>query len=140
MRENRISDLVDTAGVRRTRIETGHTRRLAGIFGDVTVTRLVYRGPRAANLHPADAALNLPAEMHSHGLRRLVAIESSRGSFDGAVQAVERATGQALGKRQVEDLAARAGSTSMPSTSKGRRAPSGDTRDRARSAPPVPFP
>ena len=41
-------------------------------------------------------------------LRHLAAIESSRGSFDGAVQAIERATGQQLGKRQVEDLAARA--------------------------------
>src|SRR5665811_2231956 len=74
----------------------------------VTVTRLAYREPDRPNLHPADAVLNLPTEKHSHGLRHLAAIESSRGSFDGAVQAIERATGQQLGKRQVEDLAARA--------------------------------
>ena len=49
--------------------------------------------------------MNLPAEKHSHGLRRLAAVEAARGSFDAAVA---RASGQALGKRQVEALAARA--------------------------------
>lgn len=107
VRESRVN-VVDSEGVRRTRVETGHTRGLTSIFGEVTVTRIAYRGPGAENLHPADADLNLPAETYSHGLRRLAAIESTRGSFDGAVAAVERATGQALGKRQVEDLAARA--------------------------------
>ena len=52
--------------------------------------------------------LNLPDEQHSHGLRRLAAVESSRGSFDDAVEAIERGTGQRLGKRQVEQLASRA--------------------------------
>jgi len=50
--------------------------------------------------------LNLPTEKQSHGLRKLAAVESSRGSFDEAVQALARATGQQLGKRQVEELAA----------------------------------
>jgi hypothetical protein len=52
--------------------------------------------------------LNLPAEKHSHGLRRLAAIESARGSFEQAVQAIQRITGQRLGKRQVQQLASRA--------------------------------
>ncbi|MGH9286580.1 MAG: ISKra4 family transposase, partial [Acidimicrobiales bacterium] len=59
------------------------------------------------NLHPADGALNLPEERHSHGLRRLAALEATRGSFAGAVEAIGRATGQPLGKRQVEELAGR---------------------------------
>jgi hypothetical protein len=75
------------------------------VFGEVTVTRIAYRAPGAANLHPADAALNLPEEKHSHGLRRLDAIESARGSFEAAGQAISRATGTALGKRQAEQLA-----------------------------------
>src|SRR5664279_1789889 len=50
----------------RTRIETGHQRGLATVFGPVTVTRIGYRAPGAGNLYPADAALNLPAEKHSH--------------------------------------------------------------------------
>jgi hypothetical protein len=57
------------------------------------------------SLHPADAALNLPVERHSHGLRKLCALESPRGSFDGAIDAICRQTGVRLGKRQVEELA-----------------------------------
>ena len=47
-------------------------------------------------------------EQHSHGLRRLAALEAARGSFDDAAEAIERATGSRLGKRQVEALAGRA--------------------------------
>ena len=49
--------------------------------------------------------LNLPDELHSHGLRRLTAIESTRLSFDDARTSIERATRQKLGKRQLEALA-----------------------------------
>jgi hypothetical protein len=59
--------------VARTRAETGHTRPLATVFGQVTVTRIAYRAPGAPNVHPADAALNLPEEKHSHGLGKLAA-------------------------------------------------------------------
>ena len=59
--------------------------------------------------------LNLPEEKHSHGLRRLAAVEAARGSFDEAAGAVERATGDRLGKRQVEELAARTAPGSAPS-------------------------
>ena len=52
---------------------------LATVFGKVTVARIAYRGTGVADLHPADAVLNLPDGMHSHGLARLAAIESARG-------------------------------------------------------------
>ncbi|MGH9226776.1 MAG: hypothetical protein ACRD2W_23995 [Acidimicrobiales bacterium] len=91
-REQR-GEVVDAHGVARRRVEAGHRRPLATVFGGVGVGRLAYRRPGHANLHPADGVLNLPVERHSHGLRRLAAIESSRGSFDGAVEAIERATG-----------------------------------------------
>jgi hypothetical protein len=81
---------------------------LATRFGRVTVTRIAYRAPGRSNLHPADAALNLPAEKHSHGLRKLAAIEAARGSFADAATAIERVTGVRLGRRQVEGLAAAA--------------------------------
>ena len=71
-------------------------------------TTAEYRRPGHANLHPADAALNLPAERHSHGLRRLAAVESTRGSFEEAAGAVARATGTQVGKRQIEELTAAA--------------------------------
>ena len=76
-------------------------------FGQVAVSRIAYRSPGRPNVHPADAALNLPEEKHSHGLRKLAAIESARGSKEEAGAAVARATGVQVGKRQVEDLARR---------------------------------
>jgi hypothetical protein len=49
--------------------------------------------------------LNLPVGLHSHGLRRLAAIEAARGSFEAAAAAIERSCGVSVGKRQVEALA-----------------------------------
>ena len=92
-------------GRRRGRVESGHARALETVFGTVRVERLAYRASGVGNLHPADAALNLPIERHSHGLRKLAALESPRGSFAGAGDAIERQTGVRLGKRQVEELA-----------------------------------
>lgn len=109
-RERPVAAVVDASGVARVTIEAGRSRGLASVFGELSVARIAYRARGAPDLHPADALLNLPAERHSHGLRRLAAVESSRGSFDDAVAAVQRATGQRLGKRQVEDLAGRAAS------------------------------
>lgn len=106
-REVRLPVVAGADGAARRYAEAGHTRPLATVFGEVTVKRLAYRRKGEANLHPADAALNLPIERHSHGLRRLAAIESSRGSFEEAAGAVERATATRVGKRQVEELAAR---------------------------------
>ena len=105
--EVRMQSVVDSDGVAHGAVETGHRRPLATIFGTVDVQRLAYRHRGHPNLHPADALLNLPEERHSHGLRRLAAVEASRGSFEEAAAALERATGQHVGKRQVEYLSAR---------------------------------
>ncbi|MDQ6797235.1 MAG: ISKra4 family transposase [Actinomycetota bacterium] len=106
--EVRIEEVKDSTGMARASVEAGHERVLATVFGEVTVARLAFRRRSCPNLHPADASLNLPAERYSHGLRELAAIEAARGSFDGVVEAIGRASGQHLGKRQVEELAARA--------------------------------
>jgi hypothetical protein len=106
--EQRPAEVKDAEGVRHGAVETGHRRPLSTIFGTVCVTRLAYRHRGHANLYPCDARLNLPHERHSHGLRRLAAVEGSRGSFDDATEAIRRATGQGVGKRQVEALASRA--------------------------------
>ena len=100
--------VVDAEGTPRRRVEAHHHRSLQTVFGAVDVERLAYRQPGRSNLHPADGALNLPAERHSHGLRELAAVESTRGSFEEAGEAIARATGQAVAKRQVEALARRA--------------------------------
>jgi len=107
-REPRLETVCDADGVNRPNVEAGHRRGLATVFGAVEVERLAYRRRGRPNLHPADGALNLPEERHSHGMRRLAAVEATRGSFDDAVAAIERACGQRLGKRQVEELTRRA--------------------------------
>jgi hypothetical protein len=107
-REPRLAEVVDADQCPHDTIEAGRARRLATVFGDVRVERVAYRRRGRADLHPADGVLNLPAERHSHGLRRLAAVEASRGSFAEAAGAVEQVTGQRLGNRQVEQLAQRA--------------------------------
>ena len=107
-REVRLEDVVGSDGVRRGNVEDEHTRVLRTVFGEVTVTRKAYRKPGSGNLHPLDAALNLTEEKHSHGLRQLAAIESARGSFEAAAEAIERATGRTLGKKQLRLLVQRA--------------------------------
>jgi hypothetical protein len=107
-RERGLEEVVGADGLPRGSAEAGHQRGLATVFGEVQVRRIAYRSRGYGNLHPADGVLNLPAEKHSHGLRRLAAIESARGSFEQAVQAIQRITGQRLDKRQVQQLASRA--------------------------------
>lgn len=104
-REQRLPEgALGADGVARARTESGHQRELATVFRTVTVTRIAYRAPGVANLYPADAALNLPVGKHSHGLRRLDAIEAARGSFEQAADALECASGVRVGKRQLEAL------------------------------------
>jgi hypothetical protein len=105
LHEQRVPGVADADGVARGTVEAGHRRGLATVFGSVAVERVAYRRRGRPNLHLADATLNLPVERHSHGLRRLAALEAARGSYDGAVEAIERACGQQLGKCQVEGLA-----------------------------------
>jgi hypothetical protein len=96
--------VADAGGAAHTRVERGHARGLATVFGPVRVERMAYRAPGAVNLYPADEALNLPAGLHSHTLRRLAAAEAVRGSFDEAQAAIGRASGQRVGKRQLLGL------------------------------------
>jgi hypothetical protein len=107
-REARLDGVSDADGVARRNVERDHERVLASVFGEVVVRRIAYRSRGARNLCPADAHLNLPRERHSHGLRRLAAIEASRGSYDEAAAAIGRVTGARPAKRQLEALALRA--------------------------------
>jgi hypothetical protein len=104
-REPRLDEVRGADAVLRGRVEAGHARSLQTVFGTVSVARLAYRAAGRRNLYVADAQLNLPVERQSHGLRRLAALEATRGSFDDALGAIERQTGQRLGKRQVQELA-----------------------------------
>jgi hypothetical protein len=88
----------------RGRVERGHERMLATVFGPVTVRRLAFRAPGRPNVYPADVALSLPAGRHSHGLRRAAVCEAVRGSYDTAKTVPGRRCGHVAGKRQMEQL------------------------------------
>jgi hypothetical protein len=83
-------------------------RQLETIVGTVAVPRKAYQAPGREALHPMDATLNLPRELFSHGVRRLVAKEVARASFDEVVEMVHDWCGASIAKRQVEELAVRA--------------------------------
>jgi len=108
VREERLVEVAEADGTIHSRVEQGHTRSVATIFGQIDVPRMAYRAPWSMNLYPSDAAWNLPGEKYSFGLRKLAAVEAGRGSFEQTAAAIERATGLRLGNRQVSELAARA--------------------------------
>lgn len=91
-------------GQPRTWRERDHRRLLTCMFGPVRVTRIAYRGRGVANVHPADAALSLPAGRHSRGLARLAILGAVRSSFDQAAAAIEERCGKVLGKRRLKEL------------------------------------
>lgn len=94
-------------GMARTQVRESE-RTLETVFGEVTVKRRLYQAPGVEGLAPMDAALNLPSEHYSHGIRRFVAEECARSSFDEAVEQLAKRTGAHVPKRQVEELAVRA--------------------------------
>jgi hypothetical protein len=107
-REERRHDVTGDDTVVRLRAERGRVRPRMTKFGQVSVSRIAYRSLGRSNVHPLDAALNLPGEKHSHELRKLAAAEAARGSHEAAAAAITRAAGVQIGKRQVEELARRA--------------------------------
>ena len=104
---------VGADGITRNRVEAGHRRLLATLFGTVRVTRCAWRRPGAGNLYPADAALSLPAPRHSHTLGRLAVLEAARGSFETAHAAITSRCGPVIGKRQIEQAVVNA-ATDIP--------------------------
>jgi hypothetical protein len=103
----RKSEVVGADGVERESARDSE-RHLETLLGRVPVPRLAYQAPGTTDLHPMDAALNLPREMFSHGIRRLIAREAAKSSFDEVVDTVRDLTGASFAKRQVEELAIRA--------------------------------
>ena len=94
-------------GVVRT--ERRHSRRsLKTLLGPVVVPRLLYQAWEADGLCPQDAALALPPDLYSMGVRRCVAEEACTASFDHTVSQITKTTGTTVAKRQVEQLAQKA--------------------------------
>jgi hypothetical protein len=110
-------------GVVRRRAERGHSRLLASVFGTVVVSRIAYRAAGAANVHPLDERLGLPAGKHSHGLAKMAAAAAA-GSLAAACAQVRARTGCPLGTRQAQQLA-RAAACDFDDFYAGRRPPPG---------------
>ncbi|TGA85258.1 hypothetical protein [Streptomyces sp. MZ04] len=102
--ERRRPHVIGSDGLLRPRLETGHGRLLATVFGTVKVSRCAWRRLEAANVHPADAALSLPRGRHSHGLARLAVQAATRMSYDASLEAICRRCGPVLGKRRLGGL------------------------------------
>jgi len=60
------------------------------------------------SLHPLDGELNLPDERYSLELRRRVAEEAAKNSFDDTLEGIGKNTGAHVPKRQIEELVKRA--------------------------------
>jgi hypothetical protein len=103
----RAVDVRGADGVRRTERRES-SRVLLTIVGEVEVRRWAYGAKGVETLHPADAALNLPTERYSFGVRRLVAEEACRGSFEEVLEQTKKIIGVAVPKRQIEELTMRA--------------------------------
>jgi len=94
-------------GVDRPQVRL-HTRKLDTVFGTVSVSRSGYGQEGVESLHPMDAELNLPDERYSLELRRRVAEEASKSSFDETRESIDKNTGGHVPKRQIEELVKRA--------------------------------
>ena len=103
--ERRVEVVAD--GVERTTVRDT-VRHLETVVGTVVIPRLAYQATGARDAHPMDAQLNLPVELFSHGVRRMAAKESARGSFDEVVELISNYSGAKVAKRQVEELVMRA--------------------------------
>jgi len=97
----------DADGVERTRVRL-HERKLESIFGTVATERVGYGQQAGRSLHPLDAELNLPDERYCLELRRRVAEEAAKSSFDETLESIGKNTGAHVPKRQIEELVMRA--------------------------------
>lgn len=85
-------------GVVRSRVRP-QQRELETVFGTVAVERAGYGKQGVESLHPLDAELNLPNERYSLEMRRRVAEEAAKNSFDETLESISKKTGGHVPKR-----------------------------------------
>ena len=104
-----LPGLTGTDGERRGCREKSATT-VVTMLGKVTARRIAYRSRKkgVADLHWRDAVLNLPPCGHSWQLQRFAEMACRAGSFQDGHEIVLAATGVSTGKRQLEEIMARA--------------------------------
>lgn len=80
-------------------------RTLSSQFGDVQVTRKGYSQRGEKSQFPLDAQLNLAGDSYSDGLRRQVALEALKGSYDNVIESIDNTTAGHIPKRQSMNVA-----------------------------------
>jgi hypothetical protein len=105
--QERPITVIGADGIERNEVRIA-SRRVETPFGDVTVERRLYQAPGVDGIAPLDAALGLPDEHYSYEVRRIVAEESAKSSFDEVAELIAKRTGAHVPKRQIEQLAVRA--------------------------------
>jgi hypothetical protein len=105
--QEREVPVTDADGIEHAKIRRG-TRQVETKFGEVTLDRRLYQAPATEALAPLDAAMGLADEKYSLEVRRIVAEEAARASFDEVVELVRKQSGAEVPKRQAEELAVRA--------------------------------
>ncbi len=105
--QEREVEVQDVDGIERLRIREGR-RTVMTEFGEVHLDRKLSQAEGAEALGPLDAAMELPDEKYSLEVRRIVAEEAARASFDEVVELVSKRSGAEVPKRQAEELAVRA--------------------------------
>lgn len=105
--QERDVKVVDREGGERTQVREGK-RNVETKFGGVEFRRKLYQAPGEDALAPLDAVMELPVDKYSYEVRRIVAVETARASFDEVVELVMKQSGAEVPKRQVEELAVRA--------------------------------
>lgn len=101
-------DVCGSDGIHRLNVRL-QKREIETVFGTVTTNRAGYGDKGSASLHPLDAQLNIPSERYSLEIRRRVAENAAKSSFDETLATIKKTTGASIHKRQVEELAQRSG-------------------------------
>ena len=100
--------VVGEDGVSRRHVRDDTTRSLRSLLGPVQVRRLGYEERGVTSRFPMDAALNLPSDSYSLGVRYLVALTVASSAYDETVEVMQVHDGVSVPKRQAEELARRA--------------------------------
>lgn len=83
-------------------------RTVQTVFGEIPVSRRVYKRTGHESLHPLDDQLGLPERCYSFEVQRMLVKEAIRGPFDEATSSVRELTGLRLPKKSAEDIAVEA--------------------------------
>jgi hypothetical protein len=106
--EEEAVPVVGSDGVKRTHRRTTDPVQLMTIFGVVTLARISMSARGKSALMPLDAALNMPNGLYSFGVRQRLTWEVATGSYEQAIENLERTTGASVSKRQAEEAVIRA--------------------------------